>query len=215
MAIWEQVVEILRGSIFVYAQACGGNLGGGILAVTLLARLALFPLTLRVARLSAAHQERMRQLKPELDALRRRFKDDPRRQAEETRRAYARAGVSLVPRAGCLGMLVQTPVLLALFSAVRSVSALGGRFLWLGSIARPDLILAVVVAALTGAAVALGPQSVPQGRTLLIILPTVVTLVALSQMASGIGLYWGVSSAGSLVQAVVLRRERRLLESAG
>ena len=214
MGIWEQVVDILRGSIFVYAQACGGNLGGGIVAVTLLARLALFPLTLRVARLSATHQGRMRRLQPELDALRRRFKDNPRRLAEETRRVFDREGVSLVPRAGCLGMLVQMPVLLALFSAVRSVSTFGGRFLWIGSIAKPDVLLTIGVAALTGAAVALAPQSMPQGKALMIMLPTVVTVVALSQMASGIGLYWGVSGAGSLVQALVLRRERRLLEAA-
>lgn len=213
MAIWEQVVEILRESIFVYAQATGGNLGGGILAVTLLVRLALFPLTLRVARLSAVHQGRMRRLQPELDALRRRFNDDQGRLAEETRRVFAREGVSLMPRAGCLGMLVQMPVLLALFSAVRRVSTQGGRFLWIGSIARPDFILAGLVAALTGAAVAFGPQSMPQGRALLIILPTVVTLVALSQMAAGIGLSWGVSSLASLLQAIVLRRGRRPLES--
>ena len=106
------------------------------------------------------------------------------------------------------------PVLLALFSAVRRVSTQGGRFLWIGSIARPDFILAGLVAALTGAAVAFGPQSMPQGRALLIILPTVVTLVALSQMAAGIGLSWGVSSLASLLQAIVLRRGRRPLESA-
>jgi len=65
--MWEQVVEILRGSILVYAQACGG-----ILIVTLLARLALFPLTLRMARASATQAERMRALQPELEVLRQR-----------------------------------------------------------------------------------------------------------------------------------------------
>ena len=213
--MWEQVVEILRGSIFVYAQACGGNLGGGILIVTLLARLALFPLTLRMARASAAHAERMRGLQPELDAIRRRCADDPRKLAEETRRVFAREGVSLMPRAAWLGMLVQAPVLLALFSAVRSVSSLGGRFLWVASIAKSDVVLALAVAGLTGVAVALGPPSAPQGRTVLIMLPTVITLVVLTQMAAGLGLYWGMSSAGSLVQALVLRRERRAVASVG
>ncbi len=197
--------------MFVYAQACGGNLGGGILIVTLLARLALFPLTLRMARASAMQAERMRALQPELDALRRCYADDPGKLAEETRRVFARDGVSLVPRATWLGMLVQTPVLRALFSAVRSVSTLGGRFLWVASIAKPDVILALAVAGLTGVAVALGPPSAPQGRTVLVMVPTVITLVVLTQMAAGIGLYWGVPSAGSLV----LRREQRLAALAG
>ena len=210
MAVWDQLVDLLRESMFFYAQVCNGNLGAGIVAVAVLARLALFPLTLRVARLSAAHQTRMRAVQPELDALRQRLQNNPRKLADETRRLLDREGVSILPGAGCLGMLVQTPLLLALFSAVRQVAALGGRFLWIGTIGRPDLILTVVVTAITAAAVALGPQSMPQGRALLIVLPTVVTLVALSQMAAGVGLYWGVSSVGSLAQAVVLRRERTL-----
>ena len=208
MVVWDQAVDLLRASIFFYAQACNGNLGAGIVAVAVLARLALLPLTLHVARLSATHQERMRTIQPELDALKRRFGDNPRRFADETRRVLDREGVSFVPGAGCLGMLLQTPILLALFSAVRQVATLGGRFLWIGTIGRPDLILAVVVAAITGAAIALGPQTMPQGRALLIILPALVTMFALSQLAAGVGLSWGVSSVGSLVQAVVLRRER-------
>ena len=89
MGMWEQVVEILRGSILVYAQACGGNLGGGILIVTLLARLALFPLTLRMARASATQAERMRALQPELDALRQRHQGLPP-QRRDLRRGLVR-----------------------------------------------------------------------------------------------------------------------------
>jgi YidC/Oxa1 family membrane protein insertase len=208
--MWDQVVDLLRASIFFYAQVCNGNLGAGIIAVAVLARLALFPLTLHLARLSATHQQHMREVQPGLDALRQRLQANPRKLADETRWLLDREGVSLLPGAGCLGVLMQTPILLALFSAVRQVAALGGRFLWIGTIGRPDLILTIVVTAVTAAAVALGPQSMPQGRALLIILPTLITLVALSQMAAGVGLYWGVSSLGSLAQAVVLRRERQL-----
>lgn len=43
MMLWDQAVEVLRESIFAYAQLCNGNLGAGILAVTFLARLALLP----------------------------------------------------------------------------------------------------------------------------------------------------------------------------
>ncbi|HCE02607.1 MAG TPA: hypothetical protein DEQ98_05145, partial [Acidobacteria bacterium] len=65
--------------------------------MTLLARLALFPLTLRMARASATQAERMRALQPELDALRQRHQDDPRDLAVETQRVFAREGMSLVP----------------------------------------------------------------------------------------------------------------------
>jgi len=66
MLFWNQVIEILRESIFAYTQACNGNLGAGILAVTFLARLALLPLGIRVARAAADQQRAMARLQPAL-----------------------------------------------------------------------------------------------------------------------------------------------------
>jgi YidC/Oxa1 family membrane protein insertase len=159
MEMWIQAVEVIRESIFAYAQVSNGNLAYGIMAVTFLARLALFPLTLRLARAAAAQQETMRRVAPELDAARTRFKDDPVRLAEETRRIFAREGVSMIPAAGCVGALLQMPVLLALFDAVRQSAAIGGRFLWIRDISKPDVALAMLVAAVTAASMAAGPHS--------------------------------------------------------
>ena len=208
MTVWNQVVEVLRESIFAYAQLNNGNLGVGILAVSFLARMALFPLTLRLARLAQIHQDRVRQIQPELDALRARFRNDQRRLAEETQRVFTREQLSLVPLSGLLGGIVQTPVLLALFSAVSQAAAVGGRFLWIGNIARPDVFVAFIVTALTVGSLAALPQSAGQNRTLMMWLPAIITMIALSKMAAGIGLYWGVSSAVSVVQTLIVRHHR-------
>lgn len=207
MFLWNQVVDVLRESIFAYAQACHGNLGYGIVAVTFLARLALFPLMVRIARASAAHQEVMARLQPELDALKARFKGDPQKLNTEMQRLFKREGVSMIPMSGCLGSLAQIPVLLALYSAVRQVAAVGGRFLWIQNISLPDIGLTAIVAALGVAAAALGPQpSATQSRAMMILLPSIITLIALSKMAAGVGIYWGVSSLVGVVQSVVTRR---------
>jgi hypothetical protein len=66
MVLWEQSIEILRESIFAYAQVCNGNLGAGILVVTFLARLALLPLGVRMARVTSDHQRAMARVKPKL-----------------------------------------------------------------------------------------------------------------------------------------------------
>ena len=208
MVVWDQFVDLLRAAIFAYAQVCGGNLGVGIVAVTLLVRMAMFPLTLRLARLSAAHQELMRKLKPELDNIRARFKNRPQRLAQETRRVYQREGVSPLPLVGCAGALVQAPILLGLFSAVRRCVAAGGRFLWIRNIAGPDFLLTVAVTVLTYVTVALGAGSADQNRALMIAVPTIVTFLVLSKLSAGIGLYWGVSGLVSLLQAAIIRRER-------
>jgi YidC/Oxa1 family membrane protein insertase len=178
------------------------------MVVTFLARLALFPLTLRLARGAAIQQEAMRRLKPELDAIRARFKDDPARLAQETQRILTREGVSILPAAGCLGVLLQTPVLLALYNAVSQSAAVGGRFLWIRDISKPDIGLAVLVAFVTAASMATGPQpDVPaQQRMLMLAMPAALTLIALWHMASGVGLYWGVSSVVGVAQGLVVRR---------
>lgn len=208
MVIWDQCVDLLRAAIFAYSQACGGNLGAGIVGVTLLVRMAMFPLTLRLARLSAKHQELMRKLKPDLDRIRGRFKNKPERIARETQRLFEREGASPLPLKGCLGMVVQMPVLLALFTAVRDCAAAGGRFLWIRNIAKPDFALTLAVTALVYATAAMGASSAEHNKALIIAFPTIITLLILSKMAAGIGLYWGGSSLVSLLQTAIVHRER-------
>jgi YidC/Oxa1 family membrane protein insertase len=208
MGLWSDVVEVLREAIFAYAQMSNGNLACGIMAVTFLARLALLPLTLRLARGAAIQQDAMHRLEPELDTARAAFKDDPARLAKETQRIFAREGVSMIPAAGCIGIIMQTPVLLALYNAVRECTALGGRFLWIRDISKPDVGLALLVAAVTAASMAAGPQpdGPAQQRLVMLVLPAVFTLIALWQMASGVGLYWGVSSLVGVAQGILVRR---------
>ena len=213
MVVWDQFVDLLRDAIFAYAQACGGNLAFGIIAVTFLVRVAIFPLSLRLARFSAVHQERMRKLKPKLDSIRTRFKNRPKRLAEETRRLFEKEGISSMPLVGCVGTLVQMPILLGLFSAVRRCVAAGGRFLWIRNIAKPDFLLTLAVTALTYVTVLLGANSGDQNKTLMILVPTILTFFILLRMSSGIGLYWGVSSLVGLLQSFIIRREKAIAAS--
>jgi YidC/Oxa1 family membrane protein insertase len=208
MTIWHEAVEILREAMFAYAHATNGNLATGILTVTLLARLALFPLMLRLGRASVRHQERVRSIQPELDAIKLRWKSNPQRLAEETRAAFAREGIPMVPLAGLLGGLAPAPVLLALYSAVRQCAAVGGRFIWIADISRPDRVLAVVVTAVAGLAAWVVPQPEGQSRTLMTLLPALITMIVLWKMAAGVGLYWGVSSAVGAAQTLLVTRRR-------
>lgn len=210
MLLWNQVVEILRESIFAYAQAFNGNLGAGILAVTFLARLALLPIGIRLARAAAEQQRAMARLQPSLDALRAKYKGDASRLAEETQRLLAREGVSAFPASGCLGTIAQAPVLIALYSSVRQAAAAGGRFLWVRNLARPDWPVAIVAAFLTLGAAAAGPAAPAQSRSLMLSISVVVALMTLSKMAAGVGLYWGLSSLFGAVQGWAVQRSLRV-----
>ena len=207
MNLWDQAVDVLRESMMAYAFLFNGNLGAGILAVTLLARLALMPITIRFARLAAAHQAVMRRIQPELDALKKRHSNDPRRLNEEMQNVFAREGVSPVPLVGCLGALAPAPGLIALYSAARRVAMVGGRFAWIRDIAKPDLGLTVVVAALAAVGSMASTDNSGQNRNLMIVLPTIVTVMALSKMAAGVALYWGMSSVFGVVQGMIVKRQ--------
>lgn len=209
MLLWNQVIEILRESIFAYAQACNGSLGAGILLVTFLARLALLPVGIRLARAAAAQQRAMARLQPALDALRRIHKSDSRRLAEETSRLLAREGVSPFSLGGCLGTLAQIPVFVALYSSVRQAAAVGGRFLWIRSLAKPDWPLAIAATILTVLATATGAVAPSQSRSLMLTISAIVTIAALSKMAAGVGLYWALSSLFGVVQGWVVQRGLR------
>jgi YidC/Oxa1 family membrane protein insertase len=209
MALWDQLVGILREAIFAYTLTGHGNIGAGIAIVTLLARLALLPLAIRLARAATAHQALVQKIQPELDAIRKRFKDDPGRVAGEIQRVFKREGISMLPGASIVGTLVPIPVLLALYSAARQAAAAGSRFFWIADIAKPDRALAIIVTALAGAAATAGPQSPTQHRFVTVVLPAAITFFALTNMAAGIGIYWGVSSAVGIAQSLALRPARR------
>ena len=209
MALWEQLVGVLREAIFAYTLTGHGNVGAGIAIVTLLARVALLPLAIRLARAAAAHQAVVQRIQPELEAIRVRFKDNPHRVAEETQRVFKRERISMLPGSTILGTLVQVPLLLALYSAARQATAVGTRFFWIGDIARPDRLLTILVTAIGAAAAFVGTPPSAQHRLAAVVLPAVVTLFVLSRMAAGVGIFWGISSAVGVVQAVVLRRQVR------
>jgi YidC/Oxa1 family membrane protein insertase len=194
MLFWDHAIEVLRESIFAYAQACNGSLGAGILAVTFLARLALLPLGIRIARAAANQQRTMARLQPALDALRRTHKNNSKRLAEETSRLLTREGVSPFSVGGCLGSLAQIPVFVALYSSVQQAAAVGGRFLWIRDLAKPDWPLAIAATIFTVLATATGGVVPSQNRTMILSISAAVTIAILSKTAAGVGLYWALSS---------------------
>jgi len=209
--MWTGFVELIRITIFAAAHVCGGSLGAGIVCVSVALRLALLPLTLRLARKARDQQARIVALKPQLDALQKRHAQDPARLVRETRAIYAASGVKFMSLEGLVGLIVQTPLLGGLFAAVRG--GLGARvpFLWIGNLARPDALLVSVVALLAGAVFAIPrPQSTPAALTTptMMLLGMIATLVFIWSASSAVALSVGAGSLVSGLQNVLLARDR-------
>jgi len=89
------------------------NWGLAIIILAALAKLLFHPLTDRSVKSTRA----MQRIQPQLAELREKFKNDPQRQQREMMKLYKEAGVN--PLGGCLPVLVQSPVFLALFKVLQ------------------------------------------------------------------------------------------------
>ena len=109
-----------------------------ILILTILVKLLIFPLTYK-SYLSTA---KMRVLKPEIDALNAKYprQEDAMKKQQEMMALYNKAGVS--PLGGCLPMLIQMPILIAMFRFFpASIELRGQSFLWSDDLSSYDSIL--------------------------------------------------------------------------
>ncbi len=207
MFIWSNFVEFLVMLLVTLSQVYGGNLGLAIITLSLLTRLALLPITLRLARSAQKRQALLKTLQPEIEQLRRRYRSNPERLTQELSKLYSRHGYSLFDGGSVFGGLVQLPLVAGLYSAINQGLGIGGRFLWIGNLAQPDLLMTAIVAALTFVAGSISPDLPQSARMLYAILPAVITAFMLWQLASGLGLYWAASSVVNLLQALMLRRQ--------
>jgi len=165
MGMWSYFLELLQSGLFTATQLCGGGLGWGILVFSLALRLALLPLTYSLARRARARRLLTKQLEPSLERLRKRFQGDPARLFQETARLYGRHGISMVDGRSFFGAMIQVPFFAGMYTVIRRTlaSGTGGAFLWIGNIAKADVLLAVLVSALTYAATVLNPTVAHHG----------------------------------------------------
>ena len=209
--MWAGFVELLRAAIFGAAHVCGGSLGGGILLVSAGVRLALLPLTLRLARRARDQQAKLATLLPELEALQRRYANDPLRVMRETRALQAKHGIRLLTPSGLVGMAIQLPVLGGLFAAVRTGLGARVRFLWVGDLARPDGALLLVATALTAWSISSAPSTPGQttSQTPLLVAGVLATAAFLWTASSAVALSAGAGSLVSVLQNWLMSRDVR------
>ena len=78
MALWNTFVELIYSTLFGLAVVCGGNMGMAIGLISVIVRLSLMPLTLRMAYRALETQAALKKLEPQLLRIRERHKADPR-----------------------------------------------------------------------------------------------------------------------------------------
>ncbi len=135
--IFGWVNKFLVIPVFNWLDAYGLNYGIVILCLTLIIKLILFPFQFK----SYMSQAKMRVLKPEMDELNKKYEnEDPLKKQQALMALYKEAGVN--PLGGCLPLLLQLPILLAMFNFFPNAIELRQQsFLWADDLSTFDSIL--------------------------------------------------------------------------
>lgn len=216
-AIWDLI--ILRPMINVVigmSDILFSNFGLTIIALTIVVRGVMYPLTRRQLRATKS----MQSLQPKIAELQKKHGKDKQKLAQEQMRLYKESGVNPV---GCLGpMLLQMPIWIALYQAIIRVLAvspesflnlsrylydwpivysalpLNNQFLWM-NLANSDFFMAILVGATMWVAqkmitpVTSDPKQRSQSQMMTVMMPLMFAFLALS-FPSGLALYWMITN---------------------
>jgi len=112
-APWQALLDGL-GWILAAIYDVVGNFGVSIIVLTVLIRLVLLPLGIKQIK----SMQHMQAIQPQIKALQKKYKGNKPKIQEETMKLYRDAGVN--PLGGCLPLLLQFPILIAMYSVLRS-----------------------------------------------------------------------------------------------
>jgi membrane protein insertase, YidC/Oxa1 family, C-terminal domain len=199
---WERnVVYWFAVMLDTFADWFQGNYVLSVLILTIIVRTLILPLTLKQYRSSKA----MQALQPELAKIREKYKNNPQKVNEETMKLFMQHQVN--PMAGCLPLLIQMPIFIALYNAIywnpaiREYSFLG---IQLGLAPQQQGVVAWLLPVIAAITTYIQSKMMPQQATgamqaILMIFPVMIFVMALSFPAA-LPLYWIFSNIYTIVQ---------------
>jgi len=185
------------------------NYGWAIIILAILIKIVLFPLT----RKSYKSMRAMQSLQPKISALKEKHKDDPQKLNQETMKLYKKEGVN--PMGGCLPLLLQMPVLFALFNLfrttimLRQASFLGGL---IPDLSAPDGILGGfnLLPILMGATMIVQQRlsnQDPKQKAMAYFMPIFLVFIFFN-LSSGLNLYYLMFNLFTIAQELVIKKEK-------
>ncbi len=195
---WLWPVSILIFWLLAKVHWLIGNWGWSIVITTILIKLLFHNLTAKTIR----HGQLMRALQPKIQALKDRHGDDRQALSKATMDLHRKEGIN--PLGGCLPMLVQFPVFIALYYVlIESVQLRQAPFIfWIHdlSVKDPYYVLPILMGVSMFVQQRLTPSTMdPNQQKIMMVLPVVFTVMFLN-FPAGLALYWFVSNLAQLAQ---------------
>ena len=193
------------------------NYGVAIILLTILLRLATYPLTQR----SMKSMRKFSLIAPEMKAIQEKYADDKTLLQEEMMKMYKRKGMNPLAAmgGGCLPMLIQMPFMIALYFALQSTIELRHApfIFWINDLSSPEQLFSIaglpirVLPLLMGGSMLLQQWLAPatgdsqQRQTMMMM--NVVFIFMFYQFPSGLVLYWFVSNLLGILQQLLVNRD--------
>lgn len=223
-ALFRWINTIIIIPVFTFLSQFISSYGIIILLLTIFIKIILFPFTYK----SYMSQARMRVLAPEIKEINDKYpgNENAMTRQQKTMALYSKAGAS--PMSGCLPLLLQMPILIAMFKFFPSCIELRGQqFLWAQDLAAPDVIFTLpFTIPMYGNHVSLfcllmtvtnilytrinmqnqpSQSSMPAMKWMMYLMP-VMFLVFFNQYAAGLSYYYFLSLLITIVQTYIFRR---------
>ena len=182
-----------------------GNWGWAIIMLTICLQVILFPVTYKQMKSMAI----MKKIQPEIVKIQQKYQKDPKRLQVEMMEVYKKHGAN--PLSGCLPILVQMPIFIALFNMLRGAWELHGApwIFWVQDLSAHDrfYILPIIMGAVMFFQSKMNPvQSAdPMQAKMMTYMPVIFTVMFLN-FPAGLVLYWLTNSVLSLIQQTAVRK---------
>lgn len=207
-------------ALLSYLVSIVGNYGLAIIITTVIVKLALLPLSIKQEK----SMIRMKELQPKVDEINQKYKNDKAKIQETTAELYKKEQVN--PLSGCLPLLIQLPIFVALYYAfIGEAIPANASFLWF-NLKSPDAlftfnnfsfnflpvvsaILMIVQQKLMTPASQNGNEMEKSMQTMMYFMPVMI-LVLFYRMPSGVNLYYTVNTLLSiLLQLYIIKKVRK------
>jgi len=204
---------LLRGMNLIYKYLWPHNYGIAIMLLTVLIRIVFWPVTHK----STESMKRMQEIQPLVAEVRERVKDSQKQQ-QEIMALYKQHKVN--PLGGCLPMLIQIPVFIALFSVLRSSIELRfAPFLWISDLSQPENlfagvlpiplnILPLIMSITMFWQQKLTPTASDSQQQKMMAFMPLIMLFFFYKFASGLVLYWTTNQCLMIAQQLITRRKQ-------
>lgn len=154
----------------------------------------------------------MKVLQPEIEKIKQQYQNDPKMMNQKTMELYQKHKVN--PMGGCLSLLIQLPILWALFGVLRDLVTVpqDSTFLWM-QLVNPDPyyilpILNGVVSFLQQKV--MGSSDNPQMKNMMYMFPLMMIFISY-KMPAGLQIYWLASSVAAVVQQYLIMKRRMFI----